>query len=293
MGLTDVDPMIVNSVTAVASTVIGAVLGLLGALWVQEKSRVAQERVKHLDELKGRVLQPMLTHLTDQVIPISEHRLGNVGICQARVFQPVGSVMDSSVASREVFCYEAVSVNVASDRQHTVEDSQLPSFFDDPLYRHARQHFSALFQAWDSLMREFSDYNAACVGYAEGLRSEFARAIPLPEYEDIQQRHWMKTFKLALFTFYRQLGIWTFPPFRRPDRDLETLEYAGGTLMTGTADEIQQCIGVLDKLVGHRDQVDHLLAQATPIRDRALQVKAMIEGQLHRRGLPRNCDYLR
>lgn len=293
MGLTDIDPMIVNSITAVASTVVGAVLGLLGALWVQKKGRVAQERAKHLDELKSQVFEPMLAHLTDEVVPILEHRLGNVGICEARVERPNTSVMESSIEIKQTFCYQAVSENVASVLQHTEEGPQLPSFFGSPLFRHTRQHFPDLFDAWDLLMREFGDYSAACIRYAEWLRSACAGAIPLPEYEDIQQRHWTKTFNVALVALYRQLGIWMFPPYRRTESDLEVLEYAGATLIRGSAEEVQQCITLLDELIGRRSQVERLVAQAVPVRDRALQVKAKIEDHLHRRRLPRpRCEYI-
>jgi len=54
-------------------------------------------------ELKRNVLQPMLAHLADEVIPILEHRLGNVGICEVRDPKPTASVMESSVIIREVF----------------------------------------------------------------------------------------------------------------------------------------------------------------------------------------------
>lgn len=258
----------------------------------QRLRQSSEKRDDHLAELKREVLQPILAYLTDEVIPILEHRLGNVGICEARVPRPGASIMESSIAIREVYCYELVSENVASVLHRLPEESQRPAFFDSPLYRHARQHFRDLFEAWDLLLQEFDDYNAASIRHAEWLRSELARAIPLPEYEDIQQRHWVQTIRLALVVLYRQVGLWAFPPSRMQDHDLQALDYAGARLVTGTPDEVQQCTTALDDLIGRRDQLDRLVARAAPIRARALQLKAKFEDHLQRRRLHGGCEYL-
>jgi hypothetical protein len=263
--------LVVLAATAVLNPVVGQ--------WVRRR---AEKREERLTELKRDVLQPMLAYLTDEVIPILEYRLGNIGICEARVPQLTASILESSIAIREVFCYEVVNENVASVLQRIPEELQRPAFFDSPLYRHARQHFSDLFEAWDVLLQEFGNYNAASIHYAEWLRSEFARVVPLPEYEDIQEHRRASPIRLALVALYRQVGIWTFPLSRRQDQGREVLDYGGATLIKGTLDEIPQYIAVLNELIGKRDQVDRLMTQAAPIRDRALQVKVRIEDTLAR-----------
>jgi hypothetical protein len=68
-----------------------------------QKGRTGRERAKHFDDLKGQVLEPMIAHLTGEITPILEHRMGSVEICAAHVPQPTASVMDSSTTLKEIF----------------------------------------------------------------------------------------------------------------------------------------------------------------------------------------------
>jgi hypothetical protein len=118
-------PVVVNSLISL----IGAVLGFFGGLWVYQKGHTDRERSKHLDELKREVLEPMLAYLTNEVIPILEFRLGNIGICEARVGQPTAKVTDS-ISIRQTFCYQVVTENVSEVLQHVAASPERRAFFD-------------------------------------------------------------------------------------------------------------------------------------------------------------------
>src|SRR3989304_3540186 len=64
-------------------------LGTLGsallAHWLRRREQKVAEnraaRAEHLDALKREVIRPMLVYLNEYVIPILQHKVGNIDVC--------------------------------------------------------------------------------------------------------------------------------------------------------------------------------------------------------------------
>lgn len=286
---------IVGNLTLVAGwLVVLTATALLGPYVGHRLRRSSETHDAHLVDLKRVVLLPMLEYLTDSVIPILQRRLGNVGIGLRMIPQPTVGVMNWSAVTEETFCYEEAGGPPLSHSPDVAVDERLPALFDSPLYRDARIHFRHIFRLLDMLMQDFREHNTACIRYAHRLQSEVAQSVSLPESDgSLQQHRWMRSNRLALVLFYRQLGLPRTPPFfRRQDQDMHSLEGAGFGMVRGTAEDVDRSIAALDEVAARRDGAKRLIAQADAVGDRALIVRAEIEGSLHGRRLRGRCEYL-
>ncbi len=283
-----------NLPTVIGWIVAIGVTALLNPYISQRLRRASESRDAHLAELKKDLLEPMLRYIHEHVLPILEHRRGNVGVSRKLVTNPSAGVMASPTDYTETFCLREsgqAPIDPALDAPDGEAEWDLSK---RPLYLDGQHHFRKLFSEWDALMNELTDYHVSCIGYASELRSEIAKASSLPEFSLARGlQRWVSSTNLALVIFYRQFGLERHAFARSPEGQDERLTYKGSyTLAQGPTEELAKVILGLDQLARRRDTLDSLKADAERIKRRALNVMAELERLLLMRKLPGRCKYL-
>lgn len=257
--------------------------------------RAEARRGDHLVELKRELLQPMLDYLQSTLLPVLEHRLGNVGIRHSLIPQPTAGLTEMSALTETTLRhYVANEPLIDSYMAGNEGEQETLAFLDSALCGDARRrHFPGLFRVWDPLMTRVEEYSAACLRYAEELRSEIARSSLLPEFSgDVLKDRWINPTALAVVLFYRQLGLANLPFYHQTDRDPVVLMYTNHILAQGTHEEIARCRVALEGLLASRGRLEGLMGQARSIREDGLRAKAALEDHLLRRRLRGRCPYL-
>lgn len=286
-------PLVVGWLVTFLSSVVTSVV--LAPIVSHRLRRSAESRDAHLAELKQKVLGPMLEYLRDHVIPILELKRGNLGIRGWFVRRPAGVLESPSVYTQDFCVREATEPPIDAYRDFH-EDTLAPPPLDGALLEDASaHHFQALIAKWKGLMSSFDKYNAACVSYAERLKSEIARASPLPKYDPaLSGPPLVHTAPLALIVFYRQLELDTGQFSRAAaGENVEALAYqASHWFAQGPPDEITKISTRLDDLIAQRETVERLIADANCVREDALKVRGEIDRLLLMRRLSGKCQYL-
>lgn len=164
-------PAIVRWLTENASFIITGVMSIiisvvLAPLWANRVRRSAAKRDAHLDELKRDVLRPMLTYLTEHVLPILEHHRANVGVYREFSHKPVAKAMENPIVISQRF--STYDVNEPPPDSF-VDARGIPApagVFGGPLYNDASQHhFRDLLAMWEPVIAAFTRYNQECLRY--------------------------------------------------------------------------------------------------------------------------------
>lgn len=281
--------------TNLVPVVLGLLASVIGALITNAFIRRAVAAEHHLSELKRDVLQSMLDHLTARVLPVLEIRVGNVGLGWTKHRQPSAPITDESVRHTETFAFARLSEPPMHPGDITDDPTPSNPLAGDELYRDACQnHFRTLCETWEEMLANWDAYNAACITYAEKLRSELVQATELPEWHPrITQPPWIHAAQLALVVFYRQLELAPHKVERTLDGDLERFVYKNSvTLAIGPKANISRLTDVLNTQITRRAEIDKLLKDAKSIKEDLLRIKAEIERLLLKRRLRGACPYL-
>ena len=281
--------------TNLVPVVLGLIASVIGALITNAFIKRAAAAEHHLSELKRDVLRPMLDHLSARVLPVLEVRRGNVGLGWTKHSQASAPITEESVSHTETFCFAQLSEPPTHPGDIAEDLTPSNPLAGKELYRDACQnHFRTLCQTWEEVLAKWDAYNAACVAYAERLRSELVKASELPEWHPrITQPPWIHAAQLALVVFYRQLELAPQQIKQMPDGDLERLVYKNSvTLAIGPKANISRLTDVLNMQISRRAEIDTLLKDAKSIRDDVLRIKAEIDRLLLKRRLQGACPYL-
>lgn len=259
--------------------------------------RTSEKRDEHLVELKQEVLQPILGYLSEHMTPILEHRRGNVGLSRRSVPQSSAGIMQVPTKYVESFRFqEASEPPITSPYLDRADDIGPVTVSQGPLYHDARRnHFRESLRKWEKLVASFQAYNVSCQEYVEKLRSGIAQATSIPEYhpDSIVQGRWIDTGRLALFVFYRQLGLMTHQFSRTSHAGFERLSYQNSyTVAEGSTEEINKVQSKLDALIAKRDEFDLLTSRARAVNEDALTVRAEVEQLLFVRRFRGRCRHL-
>ncbi len=268
---------------------------LLAPFIAQRIRRSTEKRDEHLAELKNNLLNPMLAHLNDYILPILERRRGNVGIDRKFVRRQSAGLLEDPTVYVETICVRDASEPPIDPIMYPAQDATdiapwMGALYDDA----ARHHFQNLCNAWEQLLKVVERYHQSCITYVEALRSEVLQVASLPEL-DIggKQPHWVAAANFAVVLFYRQLDLYTAPLARVPEGNIERLTYKGAqTLVQGPSAEVTKYIAKADALIARSDMIDALRGEACQIGTRALRVKSELEELLLIRRLRGRCQYL-
>jgi hypothetical protein len=285
-----------NPVTVGGWVVTFLIAGLAAPYVAHWLRRREEKRTDHLAELARNVLQPMLTYLDQDVLPILRHEAGNVDVCISQV--PASGGLAARSDFKHSICVRMVTEPLQVFTFGMDAVPPLPAPPDGPLVDDARQrHFADLFRVWDAMVVRFQEYNDACLRYVETLRAQVVEQNEdLPEFilqSSTLNPEWVNAAALAVIVFLRQIGLSLHELYFSAQSDPKIWLYGGG-LMVAQARPMKMVTleASVNTLLGERGRVQQVLAMAKPLATDAAALRATIDELRLKRRLSGKCQYL-
>jgi hypothetical protein len=242
-------------------------------------------RQKHFNEIKQKVLEPVLKRIAQHHIPVLQHNNGSLYIKNVPIYGEESVLKPLISGYREEIAVKDPVMYMSSSIPHT--DQHLLSDVKD-------HHYSELVDRFENIQEDFNKYNNSCRVYAEWLKNEIKEKSGLPERaRNSAQEKWINANELAIFILDRQLGINQHHHVSKSpgERSYFVLLIASTTLAQGTETEMSSASALIDSLVKQTSKSQELISTAKELIEKVVKLRDELEKLTLTHKLPGTCSY--
>jgi hypothetical protein len=268
------------SIAAVAINTVYVVLTYRMLTYMRRDS-LREHRLRHLDDLKAQVIQPLWVWIDSSAIPSLDGRQNLINMTSTAIPREGAPLGDLSV----------------SFKRHLVGGCPPPIQAQSALFTHAKEiHFKAEMRAFEDFERRRRGYLVEIVALARQCADSIAAMTQLPRRGSFEGGTNFIDSDLFVAASFKDLVGGNIPQITQypgPGNDgLITLQHGNGTLAIGEPTEIRRWWEQANVAVKSSWDNSEATAQAHQLLVEANRVKEALISLEHTYDLPRDCEYV-
>src|SRR2546422_2003783 len=200
-----------DDIITLASTLLIAIVSIIAAFVAArftEKYRNASEaRLRHLEEIKAKVLTPLMKQIDQYYTPVLSFRISNLTTENVQIKKYAASLAETPLESE-------IRLSIPKpDSSETASWVVKPELVvDQELYKDCSlNHFSQFFKAWEKFVSQVGTFNKKCLDFANKLNETASKAFGIPVGKSWEAPGSFVVPAFGLLVYQRMVGIQTFP----------------------------------------------------------------------------------
>lgn len=262
--------------------ILTALISVLFGYWLHKIKAHDEIRQRHFEEIKQKVLNPILKLINNYYIPVLQLEINPLYVKSMEIDQEM-PVLKPSVSGWQYEIAISEPSIFEEDKGLIYKMYRIPSppYFDRHLFTDLKaNHCPELVGQIEKIQQDFDEYTNEFLNYANELKSEISSKSELPGLQDSvpPQDKWINANKLTIFILERQLGINRYAHIRiDSERDYFRLVIESTTLAQGTKTEMEHCVNLIENLVGQSNKSQEHITMANALLEKVVQLKADLE----------------